>query len=74
MEIPSLGVKLGAAAAGLYHSSQQCQIANPVSEARDRTLILMDTSQICFHCATMGTTRQSVLIHLGPVIYSFMSL
>ena len=28
------------------HSSQQCQILNPLSEARDRTHVLMDTSQI----------------------------
>ena len=30
-------------------------ILNPVSEARDQTCILMDTSRICFHCSTMGT-------------------
>ena len=31
----------------LHHSSWQSQILNPLSEARDRTRILMDTSQIC---------------------------
>ena len=31
----------------LHHSSQQCQILNPLSEARDQTRILMDPSQIC---------------------------
>ena len=30
----------------LHHSSQQGRILNPLSEARDQTLILMDTSQI----------------------------
>jgi len=30
----------------LYHSSLQCQILNPLSEARDRTRILMDTSHV----------------------------
>ena len=30
----------------LYHSLQQCQILNPLDKARDRTLILMDTSQV----------------------------
>jgi len=30
----------------LYHSSPQLQILNPLSKARDRTCILMDTSQI----------------------------
>ena len=29
----------------LHHSSWQCQLLNPLSEARDRTHILMDTSQ-----------------------------
>ena len=28
-----------------------------LSEARDQTCILMDTSQICFHCTTMGASR-----------------
>ena len=31
----------------LHHSSRQCQIPDPLSEARDRTRILMDTSQVC---------------------------
>ena len=39
----------------LHHSSWQRQIPDPLSEARDRTLILMDTSRIRFCCATMGT-------------------
>ena len=32
----------------LYHSSQQCQIPDPLSKARDQTQILMDPSQIHF--------------------------
>ena len=39
----------------LHHSSLQRQILNPVSEARDRTCILMDTSQVCYHWTTTGT-------------------
>uniref|UniRef100_A0A8D0MA29 Opalin n=1 Tax=Sus scrofa TaxID=9823 RepID=A0A8D0MA29_PIG len=39
----------------LHHSSQQCQILNPLSEARDRTPNLMVPSRIHFCCATMGT-------------------
>ena len=35
------------------------QILNLLSEARDRTRILMDTSGICFHCATTGTPSLS---------------
>ena len=30
----------------LHHSSRQCQILNPVSEARDQTHVLMDSSGI----------------------------
>ena len=39
----------------LYHSSWQCWTPDPLSKARDRTCILMDTSQICFCCARMKT-------------------
>ena len=40
----------------LHHSSRQHWIhLDPLSEARDQTQILMDTSWICFRCATMGT-------------------
>ena len=39
----------------LHDSSRQCGILKPLSEARDRTSVFMDTSQICFHCATTGT-------------------
>jgi len=38
-----------------YHSSQQHQIPNPLSKARDQTRNLMVTSQIRFSCATTGT-------------------
>ena len=31
-------------ACNLYHSSRQCRILNQLSEARDRTRILMDAS------------------------------
>ena len=39
----------------LYHSSRQCRIPNPLSGARDRTCILMGSSQIHFRCAMKGT-------------------
>ena len=32
----------------LHYSSWQCGITNPLSEARDRTCILVDASQIPF--------------------------
>ena len=38
--------QIGAAAAGLHHSSQQHWILNPLSEARDWTLILMDANRV----------------------------
>ena len=31
------------------------RFSNPLSEARDQICVLMDTSQICFCCITMGT-------------------
>ena len=37
------------------HSSGQCQILNPLSEARNWTHILMDPSWVCYHWATTGT-------------------
>ena len=39
----------------LHHSSRQCQILNPLSEAGDGTRNLMVPSPIHFHCATMRT-------------------
>jgi len=70
MKFPRIGVKLElhlpayttAAAMGdpscvydLHHSSCQCQILNPLSEARDGTCNLMVPNQIHFRCAMMGT-------------------
>ena len=34
---------------GLHHSSRQHRIPNPLSEARDQTQVLMDTSQVHYH-------------------------
>ena len=39
----------------LHHSSQKRQILNPMNKARDRTHVLMGTSQIRFLCTTTGT-------------------
>ena len=69
MEVPKLGAEselqlLGHTTAtatwdpscvcDLQHNSRQCQIPDPLSEVRDQTCILMDTSWIHFHCTTMG--------------------
>ena len=68
MEIPRPGVELELQvtiyatatqdlSCDLHHSSQQwqCQILNLLNEARDWTRILMDTSWVCYHWATIGT-------------------
>ena len=57
MEVPGLGVRLDCTRAtamqdlgrvfDLHHSSQQHQILNPLSKARDRTHNLMVPSWIC---------------------------
>ena len=38
-----------------YCSSQPCWILNPLSEARDRTCVLLDTSRVHYCWDTMGT-------------------
>lgn len=42
----------------LHHSSRQCRICNPLSEARDQTCNLTAPSQIRFRCAMMGTPEK----------------
>ena len=44
----------------LHHSSWQCQIPNPLSEARDRTHILTDTRQNHFLCTTKGAPKSFI--------------
>ena len=67
MEVPKLGVELELVAyaiatwdmsciRGLHHSSRQCQILNPLSQAKDWTCVLMDASQIHFCWATKTTS------------------
>ena len=51
----------------LHHSSWQCQILNLPSEARDRTCVLMATTQICFCWAMTG-----VPVDLLYTIFSFL--
>ena len=70
MEVPRLGVKLEllllacatatatpdpSCICSLHHSSQQHWMLKPLSKARDQTCVLMDPSQIRFHCTTKGT-------------------
>ena len=70
MEVPRLGVKLElqlpayttatamwdlSYVCDLHHSSWTRWIPDPLSKARDRTHILVDTSWIHFYCTTTGT-------------------
>ena len=52
----------------LHHSSQQCQILNPLSEARDRTCNLMVPRWVCLHCATTGIPS-IVFLHTNSELY-----
>ena len=59
-ESPQPRGQIGAAAAGLHHShsdtgSELHRNLNPLSGARDWTNILMDSSQVHYHWATVGT-------------------
>ena len=84
MEVPMLGVKLElqllaytTAAAmwdliwvcDLYHSSWQHQILNPLSEARDRTCVLMNTIRGRYHWAMTGTPFTSFLKNIFFCLY-----
>lgn len=46
----------------LHCSVKQCQILNPPSEARDRTLVVMDTGRIRFCCGTAGTPSTFLIL------------
>ena len=52
----------------LHHISQQHQIPDPLSKSRDWTHILMDTSQIHFHCTTTGNPWFYIFILLQMVL------
>ena len=55
----------------LRHSSLQCQIPNPLSEARDQACTLMDTRQIRFRCAATGTP---LCPFLNQIVFSDVEL
>ena len=48
VEVPRLGVE-SELQLPAYTTATVTQILNPLIETRDRTHILMDTSQICYH-------------------------
>ena len=43
---------------------------NPLSEARDRTHVLMDTSRVRFHCAMAGTSFSTFFIKRKYSVYT----
>ena len=55
----------------LHHSSWQLWILDQLSKARDRIRILMYTSWVCYHWATMGTTSMTLLktLYIFKIIY-----
>ena len=77
MEVPRLGVELELQllayttaiatqdlswVCDLHYNSQQRQILNSLSKASDWALVLMDTSWVHYHWATMGTPTHNILI------------
>ena len=57
----------------LHHSSWQCRILNPLSEARDWTCVLLDTSQTRFCWAMMGTPGLTFNLCFFVLEYSFIA-
>ena len=55
----------------LHHSSWQCRIPDPLSEPRDKSCILMDTSRIHFHCTTQELW---LLLHLILWLWFLLTL
>ena len=58
----------------LHHRLCQCWILNPLSKIRDRTCILMDTSEICFCSTTVGTARKANLYRGCPFLAQLQPL
>ena len=86
MEVPVLGVELElqlpayttatttwnpSCICDLHHSSQQSQIFNPLSGARDQTYILMDISWVHYHS---GNSRMCILAEdmKNSIVFSFL--
>ena len=89
MEVPRLGVELElqlpaytTAAAmldpnhicDLHHRSWQSWILNPLSEARNQTCILMDTSQVRYHWAQWELPGWLFLLQVRPNYWNLFSV
>ena len=79
MEVPRLGVQMElqllayitatatwdlGCVCDLHQSSWQCWVLNPLSEARDQTLVLMDPSQVCLPLSREGNSRKFFFLFL----------
>ena len=90
MEVPRLGIKSElqllayttatatpdpSCVCHLHRSSGQHQIPDPLNKAWDGTPILMDTSQIHFHCTTRGmpSRKQLLFLYIIAIICYFLS-
>ena len=51
----------------LHHSSQQRQILNPLSKARDQTCIFMDSSQVCNPLSQVGNSSIILKVEIALV-------
>ena len=59
----------------LHHSSQQHQILDPLSKARDQIWILTDTSQVCYHWAKTRTPQLILILNFYvPSVLSYLVL
>ena len=56
----------------LHHSSQQCQILNSLSEGKDQTQILMDTSRMYIHCAVQWEFQLMEFEQAGDTIRTWL--
>ena len=87
MEVPRPGVKLQLSVyttpmatqdldliCDLHYSSQQHWILNPLSKARDWTCLLMDTSQVRYCWATMGTPDYTFSFYFLFMYFLFLFL
>ena len=55
-----------------HHSSQPCQILNPLSEARDRTHNLMVLGWIHFHCTATGIPKSPIFFYMKTFPDNFL--
>ena len=48
-------------AESMTYTTAHSRILNPLSEARDQTLVLVDISQVHYHWATVGTPKEETI-------------